>query len=400
MNDKRSESNSFRRSAFLPLAVPDIDESETAAVAEVLRSGWITSGPKTQQFEQDFAASVGTKYAVAVNSNAAALHLALEALGVQAGDEVITSPYAFASTTEVVRYFNAHPVFVDIDPETFNIDVTQVEQAINRRTKAIIPVHMAGLPVDLETLSEIAQIHEVPIVQDASHAFPCSLRGQRIATLSEVTCFCFYATKTLTTGEGGMICTDNKHVADRCRLNALHGIDRNAWQRNQASSEWYYEILTPGFKYNMTDIAAAMGLAQLQKAEVMHRRRREIAARYQAAFGDCQELHTPADHPRAQHAWHLYMLRLNLDLLTIGRDEFIRRLKEEMIGTTVHFIPLHVHPYYRENYGYVPESFPIAYREYLREISLPIYSRMNDDDVDDVISAVLRIVNENRRLKP
>lgn len=397
MNDRRSDSVSSRRAAFLPFALPDIDESEIAAVTDALRSGWITSGPKTEQFEREFAAVVGTKYAVAVNSNAAALHLALEALGVQAGDEVVTSPYAFASTTEVVRYFNAHPVFVDIDSETLNLDVTQVEQAINRRTKAIIPVHMAGLPADLETLSEIAQIHEVPIVQDASHAFPCSLHGQPIATLSEVTCFCFYATKTLTTGEGGMICTDHKHVADRCRLNALHGIDRNAWQRKQAGSDWYYEILTPGFKYNMTDMAAAMGLVQLQKAKGMHRRRQEIAARYQVAFRDYPELQIPAENPQAQHAWHLYMLRLNLEKLAIGRDEFIRQLKEEGIGANVHFIPLHVHPYYRENYGYVPESFPIAYREYQREISLPIYSRMNDRDVDDVISAVLRIVGAHRK---
>lgn len=390
-------SSPSRRSSFLPFAVPDIDESEIEQVTEALRSGWITSGPKTEQFEREFAARAGTSYAVAVNSNAAALHLSLEALGVQPGDEVITSPYAFASTTEVVRYFNAHPVFVDIDPLTFNLDVSEVEQAINRRTKAIIPVHMAGLPADLETLSEIAQIHEVPVVQDASHAFPCTLHGQPLATLSEVTCYCFYATKTLTTGEGGMICTDNKHIADRCRLNALHGIDRNAWQRQQAGSEWYYEILTPGFKYNMTDMAAAMGLAQLEKAQRMRDRRKQIADQYQVAFASCPALQIPADSKEAAHAWHLYMLRLNLEKLTIDRAEFLRQLKRENIGATVHFIPLHLHPYYRDNYGYVPESFPIAYREYLREISLPVYSRMTDQDVEDVVSAVLRIAAENQR---
>lgn len=384
------------RSSFLPFALPDIGEDEINEVTEALRSGWVTTGPKTKQFEANFAVAVGAKHAVAVNSCTAALHLALEAVGVQRGDEVVTTPYTFAATAEVIRYFDAHPVLVDVDSRTLNLDPKLLERAITAKTKAVIPVHIAGFPADLDAIHEIAGRYGLPVIEDAAHAFPCETKGRKIGALSDVTCFSFYATKTMTTGEGGMICTDNQEIADRCRIMALHGISRDAWKRYQADGNWFYEVLLPGYKYNLTDIASGMGLAQLRKSESMWRRRKQIAEIFNDAFGETPELQIPADSSEIKHAWHLYMLRLNLDRLSIDRAEFISRLRRHNIGASVHFIPLHLHPYYRQNYGYVPESFPVATREYNREISLPIYSRMTDPDVRDVIAAVQSIVAETR----
>ncbi|HBD09390.1 MAG TPA: UDP-4-amino-4,6-dideoxy-N-acetyl-beta-L-altrosamine transaminase [Syntrophobacteraceae bacterium] len=381
---------------FLPFAQPDLDGSELKEIGEALASGWVTTGPKVRQFESEFAALVGARHAIAVNSCTAAMHLALEALGVKRGDEVITSPYTFAATAEVIRYFDAHPVFVDVEPRTFHINPSLIERAITDRTKAIIPVHMAGLPVDMDPLQEIARRHELPVIEDAAHTFPSTYKGRQVGSLGEMTCFSFYATKTITTGEGGMITTDNDQWAERCRIMCLHGISKDAWKRYTAEGSWYYEIIAPGFKYNMTDIAAAMGLAQLAKADRMWRRRREIAHRYNEAFQNAQELQLPFDRSDCQHAWHLYMLRLNLERLRLDRGEFFEELKRRNIGASVHFIPLHVHPYYRQVYGYEPEDFPVAYREYQRAISLPIYSKMNNDDVRDVIAAVLEIVAKHR----
>lgn len=384
------------RDTFLPFALPDIGEEEIAEVTEALRSGWVTTGPKTKQFEADFAAAVGAKHAVAVNSCTAALHLALEAFGVQRGDEVITTPYTFAATAEVIRYFDAHPVLVDVDPLTLNLDPHLLERAVTAKTKAIIPVHIAGLPADLDAIHEIAGRYGLPVIEDAAHSFPCETKGRKIGSLSDATCFSFYATKTMTTGEGGMICTEKQEIADRCRIMALHGISRDAWKRYQADGNWFYEVLLPGYKYNLTDIASGMGLAQLRKAESMCRRRKQLAEIYNSAFASIPELQIPTDSTDAKHSWHLYMLRLNLDRLSIDRAEFISRLRRHNIGASVHFIPLHLHPYYRENYGYVPDSFPVATREYYREISLPLYSRMTDRDADDVIEAVRKIVDEAR----
>jgi len=384
------------RSSFLPFALPDIGEDEINEVTEALRSGWVTTGPKTKQFEANFAVAVGAKHAVAVNSCTAALHLALEAVGVQRGDEVVTTPYTFAATAEVIRYFDAHPVLVDVDSRTLNLDPKLLERAITAKTKAVIPVHIAGFPADLDAIHEIAGRYGLPVIEDAAHAFPCETKGRKIGALSDVTCFSFYATKTMTTGEGGMICTDNQEIADRCRIMALHGISRDAWKRYQADGNWFYEVLLPGYKYNLTDIASGMGLAQLRKSESMWRRRKQIAEIFNDAFGETPELQIPADSSEIKHAWHLYMLRLNLDRLSIDRAEFISRLRRHNIGASVHFIPLHLHPYYRQNYGYVPESFPVATREYNREISLPIYSRMTDPDIRDVIAAVQSIVAETR----
>jgi len=384
------------RKKFLPFALPDVGEAELAQVKEALENGWVTTGPKAKQFERDFAAMVGAKHAVALNSCTAALHLALEAVGVQRGDEVITTPYTFAASAEVVRYFDARPVLVDVDARTLNIRPDLIEAAITPRTKAIMPVHIGGLAAELGPISEIAGRHGLPVIEDAAHAFPATYGGRTIGAISTVTCFSFYATKTITTGEGGMLCTEDDAIADRCRVMSLHGISRDAWKRYTAEGSWYYEINAAGFKYNLTDIAAGIGIAQLSRAGQMMARRRAIAARFNEAFEQEPALEIPAHFPDRQHAWHLYMLRLRPARLTIDRDRFIELLRARNIGTSVHFIPLHLHPYYRDTYGYRPDDFPVANREYLREISLPIYSKMADDDVTDVIEAVLDIAREHQ----
>ena len=386
------------RQSFLPFALPDVDDQELLEIKEALASGWVTTGPKTKQFETEFAAAVGAKHAVAVNSCTAAMHLALEAAGLQQGDEVITTSYTFAATAEVVRYFDARPVLVDVRSDDFNIDVHQIEAAITGRTRAIMPVHVAGLPADMDAIYAIAEQHNLAVIEDAAHAYPAMYHGRMIGQqmcpgVRSAVCFSFYATKPITTGEGGMICTDDEALADRCRMMALHGMSRDAWKRYTAEGSWHYEIIAPGFKYNMADVAAAMGLAQLRKAERMWRRRTAIAHRYDAAFGTQPQLETPHDRPDCQHAWHLYMLRLNLNRLSIDSARFIEELKARRIGASVHYIPLHVHPYYQDTYRFFPQDLPTAFAQYLREVSLPIYSRMSDQDVEDTVSAVLDIVD-------
>lgn len=407
------------RSDFLPFSVPDTDEAEIKEVTEAIRSGWLTTGPKTRQFEAEFAQAVGAKHAIAVNSCTAAMHLSLEGIGLQQDHEVITTPYTFAATAEVIRYFGAKPVFVDVQPGDLNLNADLIEKAITPQTKAIIPVHIAGLPTGLEAIYAIAAKHSLAVIEDAAHAFPAKYKehfiGSAIPAIHRLmhqngheneqtllsimpppppsaACFSFYATKTITTGEGGMICTDDDALAERCRIMALHGISKDAWKRYTAEGSWYYEIVAPGYKYNMPDIAAAIGLAQLRKAEDMWQKRREIAIRYSDAFQNIPQLQTPDDRTDCQHAWHLYMLRLNLAQLSLDRAQFIQELKELNIGTSVHFIPLHLHPYYRETYGYSATDFPVAYQEFQRVVSLPLYSKMSDKDVTDVIEAVLGLV--------
>jgi len=383
------------REVFLPFALPDTDEAEVLAVAEVIRSGWLTTGSKVREFEAAFAERVNAKYAVAVNSCTAAMHLALEALEVQPGDRVLTTPYTFAATAEVIRYMGAHPVFADVRPDTLNLDMNAVAAVLTKeRVAAIIPVHLAGEPAELTVLSDLA--HGTPIVEDAAHALPTQLRGRMIGSLSDFTCFSFYATKTLSTGEGGMITTDDEARANRCRMMSLHGISRNAWKRYTAEGSWAYEILAPGFKYNLTDIAAALGLVQLSKLDKMWRRRNEIAARFDAAFAARPELQIPSRDRENQHAWHLYMLRVDNDRIVGGRDALIEALRKRNIGASVHFIPLHLHPYYRDTYHFKPDDFPVATREFRREVSLPIYSRMTDGDVECVIEAVFESLDTLR----
>ena len=395
------------RDEFLPFAQPDLDGSEISRVVQVLEGGWLTTGPQTRDFESRFASFVGCRHAVAVNSCTAAMHLALEAMGVGPGDEVITSPYTFAATGAVVQHLGATPVFVDVLDDTLTMDPDLAAAAVTSRTRAVMPVHLAGHPAEMVELLDLADSHGLAVVEDAAHAFPTTYRGRMVgsflgapaqaATVHSAVCFSFYATKTLTTGEGGMICTDDEERAERCRLMSLHGMSRNAWMRYTKHGSWFYEIEDAGFKCNITDVASAMGLAQLDKASRMHSRRAEIAAAYDTAFGEREELQTPTVRPGVGHAWHLYQLRLNLDRLSVGRDEFIQGLGQRNIGTSVHFIPLHIHPYYRRAFGFKPEDFPVAHSQYLREVSLPIFSSMSDRDVADVIDAVLEVVTASAR---
>lgn len=382
---------------YLAFALPDLDGEEMREIQEALESGWVTTGPKVRKFEAEFARGVGARHGIAVNSCTAAMHLALEAVGVRRGDDVVTTPYTFAATAEVIRYFDARPVFVDIDPASMNIDPALIAGALTPKTKAIIPVHLGGLPADIDAIRDVAVPRGIPVIEDAAHTFPAAYKGRPVGSLSEFTAFSFYATKTITTGEGGMITTDNDEWADRCRIMSLHGISKDAWKRYTAEGNWYYEIVAPGYKYNMTDVAAAMGLAQLRKAVGMRDRRKAISERFSAAFRAIPEIQLPHDRADCEHAWHLYMIRLNLDMLSIDRARFMSALREKGIGASVHFIPLHIHPYYRDQFGFAPDAFPVTYREYMREISLPIYSRMSDEDVQRVIDAVVDIVRHNRR---
>ena len=376
---------------FLPYALPEICEEEIAEVVDTLRSGWITTGPKAQRFERDFAAFLGDEglHCVAVNSATAGLHLALEALGVGTGDEVITTTHTFTATAEVVRYLGADVVLVDIDPATLNIDPALVEAAITPRTKAILPVHYAGLAADMPALLAVAKRHGLKVVEDAAHAFPSTANGQLVGTLSSnATVFSFYANKTITTGEGGMLVTRDVALSARAKVMRLHGMNRDAFDRFTAKvPSWYYEVVAPGFKYNLTDIAAAMGIHQLKKAHAFAQRRAAIAAAYSVAFADLPVIIAPHAPEGELHAWHIYALRLT-PAAPLKRDAFIERLFEQGIGCSVHYIPLHLHPYWRERYRLEPAMFPHSQRAFECLVSLPIYSRMNDGDVQRVIAAV------------
>lgn len=385
------------RKEFLPFHVPAIGDEEISAVVEVLKSGWLTTGSKVKDFERQFSRLVGARYAVAVNSATAALHLALAAVGVQEGDEVIVPTMTFAATAEVVLYLKAKPVLVDSTPDTLNIDPDAVAKAITRRTKAIIPVHFAGQPCDMKPILRTARTHGLKVIEDAAHALPAADGDQRVGSIGDITCFSFYATKTITTGEGGMATTENSEWAEKMRMLSLHGISHDAWNRYSSEGSWYYEVTNVGYKYNLTDIAASLGLEQLKKCRRFAAARRRIADAYSAAFADLAEIRTPFSDPKKEHAWHLYVIQLELDRLTINRREFIEALREKNIGSSVHFIPLHLHPFYRQTFGYRPADFPKAADAYQRIVSLPIYPNMTDADVDDVIEAVRSIVQRHRR---
>jgi len=386
-----------RRPEFVPFHVPQIDENEIRSVVETLKSGWLTTGIKVKQFEENFAQYVGCGHAIAVNSCTAALHLALEAVGIQEGDEVIVPTMTFTASAEVVLYFKARPVLVDCLPDTFNIDPDCVERAITSKTKAIIPVHFGGQPCDMEPILEIAQRHNLYIIEDAAHALPAKYHDKMVGTIGEITCFSFYATKTITTGEGGMATTENPEWAARMRMMSLHGISHDAWKRYAKEGSWYYEVLRPGFKYNLTDIGAAIGIEQLKKCGAFYAARKRIATAYDQAFADLPEIKTPQCKTDGQHAWHLYVIQLALERLKIKRDQFIEALKAQGIGTSVHFIPLHLHPYYRDTFGYTPDDFPNATRAYERIISLPIYPRMTNEDITHVIDAVKDVAQGNAK---
>lgn len=394
----------MKKKHFLPFALPDIGQEEIDEAVESLRSGWLTTGPKTKRFEEAFAAFLGVSHALAVNSGTAALHLALEAVGLQEGEFVITTPFTFTATAEVIRYFGAHPLFVDIEESTMNVDPERVANAAGaalrqgKNVRAILPVHYAGRSCDMEALKGVAGRCSLKIVEDAAHAFPASCKGHKIGTIGDLTAFSFYATKPLATGEGGMVTTFNGEYADRIRTMRLHGISRDVWDRYSAKRpSWYYEVVAPGYKYNLTDVAASIGIHQLGKADRFRKRREEIASLYSEAFSDLPVILPPPSPDRDIHSWHLYVLRLRLERLRIDRDRFIELMAERGIGTSVHFIPLHMHPYWREKYGFRPEDFPVSLAAYRCCVSLPIYTRMTENDVDRVIAAVREILEYNSR---
>ena len=382
---------------FLPFHKPDIGKREIEAVLEVLRSGWLTTGPKVKQFEADFASYIGCEHAVAVNSGTAALHLALDAVGIQEGDEVLVPTMTFTATAEVVCYLKAKPVLVDCRPDTLNIDPDAIELKITSKTKAIILVDMAGHPCELDKILELAKRRNLKVIEDAAHALPAAHQGKKVGSISDITCFSFYATKTITTGEGGMATTNNPEWAKRMRQMSLHGISLDAWDRYTEKGSWYYEVLRAGYKYNLTDIAAALGLEQLKRCDEIYQARHRIAHRYNEAFADLPEIERPACAAGVQHAWHLYVIKLNLDRLKVDRQEFFNALKSGNIGTSVHFIPLHLHPFYRDTFGYQPSDFPQASAVFDRIVSLPIYSRMTEADVEHVISTVQNVCRQYRR---
>lgn len=382
--------------SFIPFSPPFIGEEEITEVIDTLRSDWITTGTKVKRFEQDFVSFTGACAALAVSSATDAMLAGLAALGIGPGHEVITTPMTFCSTVHVIEHLGARPVLVDVEPDTMNIDPALVRRAITQRTRAIMPVHLYGHPCEMDTLMEIAKQNNLNLIEDAAHAFPARYKGRMIGTIGTLTAFSFYATKNLTTGEGGML-TGDPELIERARLWSLHGMSRDAYKRYSSEGSWYYEVVLPGFKCNMTDIQASLGLQQLKKLPAFQSRRREVAQAYNEAFANMLELEVPTVRAEVESSLHLYVLRLNLDSLNIDRGQFIDELKARNIGASVHFIPIHLHPYYREKYGYRPEDFPVAYENYGRILSLPLNPRLSDHDVERIIEAVTEIAAKFRK---
>ncbi len=405
-------------SVRVPFFRPEVGEAEIAEVTEVLRSGWLTTGPRTKTFETRFAEAVGGKYSLALNSCTAALHLALDALGVKAGDGVLVPSETFAATAEVVRYLGAVPILVDCDPRTLNLDLADAAQKIvdlragklpasiptTTPVVGIIPVHVGGLMVDLDAVDAFARQHGLWVVEDSAHAFPAARRASASApwrrsgeNTSRVACFSFYANKTITTGEGGMAVTDDEALMSRMRLMALHGLSHDAWNRYSGGKSWDYRIVEAGYKYNMTDVASAVGIHQLARAEEMRLGREKIARQYQAAFADQPWFELPADDADAIHSWHLFPLRLNLGALTIDRNAFFDLLRERGVACSVHWRPLHLHPYYVDTFGWKPEHCPVATTTFDRLISIPIFSGLRAEETEHVIRTILATCKEHAR---
>jgi perosamine synthetase len=380
----------------VPFHRAPVGEEEALIVCEVIRSGWITMGPKTFEFEKEFAKYVGAPHAIAVSTGTAALHLALEAAGVRDGDEVLLPTTTFTATAEAVTYLKARPVLVDVDPATMNLDPQDAARRISPRTKAIIPVHLGGQPCDMQEIQELACEHHLKIIEDAAHALPSEYRGKRIGQISEFTCFSFYATKTLTTGEGGMVTTENPAAAERIRLMRLHGIERDAWKRYRSGGSWRYQVLEAGFKYNLTDFQSAIGLVQLAKCDKMRQARERIAQQYNNAFSSTEELLLPAIRSDRSTSWHLYILRLRLDRLRVDRDDFVQKMNDRGVACSVHFIPLHLQPYYQRAYHYQAGDFPNAEKQFNSCLSLPIFPSMTDEEVEHVIRVVQETTGSSR----
>lgn len=382
---------------FLLFHRPFISDEEINEIVDTVRSGWLSMGPKTIKFEDQFSKYIGADKSIAVNSWTAAGHLTLEAFGIKAGDEVIVPTMTFPATAEIVCYFGAKPVIVDVDENTLNISIEEIEKAITPKTKAIIPVHYGGQPCDMDEILLLAAKHNLRIMEDAAHALPATYKGKKVGTISEVTCFSFYATKTLSTGEGGMICTNNEDIAERSTIMRLHGINRDAWKRYTEAGSWYYEVVAPGFKYNFTDLQASLGLPQLKKVDLMWDSRKSIAKAYTEAFKNNEliELHTiKADR---ESSWHLFPIRLNLDKLNVNRAQFIEELKNFNIGAGVHFMPVHQHLYYKNEFQLEDKNYPVATKIFPRLVSLPIYPGMTDKQTNSVIEIVSDLLNKHKR---
>jgi dTDP-4-amino-4,6-dideoxygalactose transaminase len=400
-------------STYIPFHKAYITEEEINEVVDSLKSGWLTMGPKTLRFEEEFSRYIDSRHSIALNSGTAALHLALKAIDIKPGDEVILPTMTFTATGEVVCYFRGKPIIVDVEKDTHNISISEIEKAISPNTKAIIPVHYAGQPCDMDEIKHIADAYKLRVIEDAAHSLPAwykrqssEIRNQKsekndvwkkIGTICDMTCFSFYATKTLATGEGGMVTTENDEWAERIKVLRLHGITRDAWKRYSNDGSWFYEVVEAGHKYNMTDIQAALGLAQLKKLELMWEKRKAIADKYTEAFKDSDFIIIPHVKPDRISAWHLYVIKLNLDALRIDRAGFIEELELRGIGTSVHFIPLHKHPFYNNSFGYDSKDFPVAEWIYERIISLPIYPQMSDKEIEYVIGSVEDACKKFRR---
>jgi dTDP-4-amino-4,6-dideoxygalactose transaminase len=385
-----------RREEFMPFSPPLIGDDEIREVVDTLRSGWITTGKKTKRFEAEFASYVGARGALALNSGTASLHIAVAAAGVGPGDEVIVPSMTFCATANVVEFVGARPVLVDVEPDTLNIDPEAFEKAITPRTRAVIPVHYAGHPAEMDAIEDIADRYGLLIIEDAAHALPASFKGRAIGSGETPTCFSFHPTKNLTTIEGGMLTADPEFL-DRARVFSFHGMSREGLTRYDKAGSWRYDVLEPGLKYNMTDVQASIGLWQLSKLEVFQHRRRETVAAYRSAFAENDALEMPAERSTVNHAWHLFPLRLRSNVLRIDRDRFIEELKVRNIGTSVHYTPVHMFKYYQNKYGYAPNDFPIAAGNYRRILSLSTSPKMSPADANDVIQAVLDVVERHRR---
>ncbi|MGB5294341.1 MAG: DegT/DnrJ/EryC1/StrS aminotransferase family protein [Thermoanaerobaculia bacterium] len=384
------------RDTFLEFSPPCLGDEEIAEVVDALRSGWITTGPKVRRFEEEFADAVGTESALAVASATDAMQVGLAAAGIGPGDEVITTPMTFSSTVHVIEHIGATPVLVDVEPDTLCIDPVQIERAITTRTKALLPVHLYGHPCEMGRILDLARTNDLTVLEDAAHALPAVYEGQSVGSIGDLTAFSFYATKNLTTGEGGML-TGSAELIDLARPWALHGMTRDSLSRYRQEGSWYYEVVLPGFKCNMTDIQAAMGLQQLRKLAGFQQRRQAVVERYSAALVELPEIEIPVERDRCQSAWHIFAIRLRLERLQIDRAQFIEELTRRRIGTSVHFIPVHLHPYYRDKYGFRPEDFPVAWESYRRLVSLPLHPGLTERDVEDVIEVVTDVVARFRR---
>jgi len=381
---------------FLPYNLPDISDTEIDAVVDTLRSGWLAPGPRVRAFEEEFAAGAGVRHAVALDSATAGMHLALVASGIGLGDEVITTPTTFAATVNVIIHAGATPVLADVRIDDYCIDPEAIERAITPRTRAIMPVHHGGSACRMDEITSIARRHGLRVIEDAAHGLGTQIDGTPLGGFGDATIFSFYPTKNVTSGRGGMLTTNDDALAERCRLLALHGMSNDAWDRYTARGTWAYRVLAAGYNYAMSDFQAALGHAQFSRLDEFQRARTRLAGQFNERLAALPEIMLPIERAGTTHAWHLYVVRLRPEMLTISRDEFIVEMKERGIGTSVHFIPIHHHPYYRETYGWAPGDFPVADRAFETMLSLPLYTRMSDAEVDRVSAAVEEIVRGHR----